>query len=271
MTDFKSQKIKQALKDLLKKKGLTYEELANELECSVPTIKRILGPEELTLTRLLEIADVLKITLAELDDLTSDLSTRDEKFSPEQEQFLAKNPAYLAYLMKLFSGETPKEIAQKNDLNARSTDKYLIALEKHELIRVTGKLKVKPAFKSVPSFGEGPLGNLYFESLIQSSAKFFVETAKDSIRSKARASDADRPKALWGIHGCKVTKASYERWVQEQEKARRDFERLATFEEKTKPAEELMTAVVVGAHTLVKNEYPNLEVLENLFGPIRNL
>lgn len=271
MTDFKSLKIKQALKDLLKKKGLTYEDLAGELECSIPTVKRILGPEEITLTRLLEIAGVLKITLAELDDLTNEETSHDEKFTSEQEQFLAKNPAYLAYLMKLFSDETPKEIAQKNGISARSTDKYLIALEKHGLVRVTGKFKVKPAFKSVPSFGDGPLGHLYFESLIQSSAKFFVETAKDSIRSRGRVPETERPKALWGIHSCKVTKASYERWVQEQEHAQREFERLATFEEKTKPADELMTAVIVGARTLVKNGYEGLKTIDNLFGPIRDL
>jgi hypothetical protein len=49
--EFKSQKIKAVIKDLLKKKNITYEDLAEQLECSVPTIKRILGPEELTLNR----------------------------------------------------------------------------------------------------------------------------------------------------------------------------------------------------------------------------
>ncbi len=273
MTDFKSQKIKQVLKDLFKKKGLTYEEIAGELECSVPTVKRFLGPEELTLSRLLQLCELVNINLAELEDLTKDHAVAAEKFSPEQEAFLAKNPAYLVYLMKLFSGETPKQIAEKFGLTQRSTDKYLIGLEKLALIHVTGKQKVKPAFKSIPSFGDGPLGRLHFESLISSSAKFFIDVAKDGMRIKSMGPSTKevRPHALWGIHSAKITRASYDHWVSEQEKLRKDFERLCDFEEKTKPANELMTTVIVGSHTLVANDYRYLAILENMMGEIKNL
>ena len=273
MTDFKSLKIKQVLKDLFKKKGLTYEEIAEQLECSIPTVKRFLGPEELTLTRLLQLCEIADIDFADLEIMTKDRAVADEKFSIEQETFLAKNPPYLAYLMKLFGGETPKQIADKHGLNQRSTDKYLIGLEKLELIHVTGKQKVKPAFKSLPSFGDGPLGRLYFESLITKSGKFFIEVAKDGLRIKSMGASAkeERPRAMWGIHAAKVTRESYNRWVSEQEKARKDFERLCIFEEKTKSPSELMSTVIVGAHTLVRDDYPNLAIMENIMGEIKNL
>jgi transcriptional regulator with XRE-family HTH domain len=272
MTDFKSLKIKQVLKTLLKKRGLTYEAVAEQLECSVPTVKRFLGAEELTLSRLLEICEIVNIDFAELHELTKEAPSGEEHFTPEQEAFLAKNPAYLGYLMKLFSGETPKQIAVKYGLSMRSTDKYLIGLEKNELIHVTGKQKVKPAFKSVPRFGEGPLGQLHFQSVIANSARFFTEVAKDGIDLKRRGLPADeRPHALWGIHATKVTRPTFDRYVAETERARLDFDRQADFEEKTKPPEELMTMVVLGGHTILKNESPHLQILENMFGEIKNL
>ncbi len=272
MTDFKSQKIKQVFKSLLKKKGITYEELAESLECSVPTVKRILGPEELTLTRLLELCEIVEIDLGELEALTKDTVAADANFTDQQQQFLAKNPSYLSYLFRLFGGETPKQIAEKHKLTQRSTDKYLIGLEKNELIHVTGKQKVKPAFKSLPHFGDGPLGRLYFEAFIGSAAKFIITVVKDGMRQKQLGvAKEDVPKSLFGVHVVKMTRASYDHWVQEQEKSRRDFDKLVAFEEKTKDASDLMTAVVVHSNTLVKNDYPALDILENITGDITNL
>ena len=272
MTDFKSQKIKQVIKTLLKKKGITYEALATSLECSVPTVKRILGPEELSLTRLLELCEIVEIDLSELETLTKDTSVTEAKFTDEQQLFLAKNPAHLSYLFRLFNGETPKQIAEKYGLTQRSTDKYLIGLEKKELIHVTGKQKVKPAFKALPHFGDGPLGRLYFEAFIGSASKFFIAVVKEGMRLKAAGRPKeDVPKSTFGIHSVKITRASYNQWVQEQQKARRDFDRLVEFEEKTKDASELMTAVVLHANTLVKNDEVSLGILEDITGDITNL
>ena len=272
MTDFKSLKIKQVLKTLLKKRGLTYEAVAEQLACSVPTVKRFLGAEELTLTRLLELCELVDIDFADLQELTKESETIEAKFTPEQETFLAKNHAYLGYLMKLFSGDSPKQIATKYGLSVRSTDKYLLGLEKLELIHVTGKQKVKPAFKTIPRFGDGPLGQLHFQSVIANSARFFTEVAKAGIEGKRSGlSSEERPHALWGIHATKVTRASFDRYVAETERARKDFDRQAEFEEKTKPAEELMTMVVLGGHTILRNDNPQLAILENMFGEIKNL
>lgn len=270
MKEFKSQKIKSVLKSLLKKKGLTYEELAEQMECSVPTVARFLGPEELTLNRLLELCEIVEIDLAELAALTEDTEVSEEKFTEAQELFLSKNKNYFAYLMQLFSGKTPKQIAEKYGLTQRSTDKYLLNLEKQELIHVTGKQKVKPSFKDVPHFGAGPLAEVYFEAFIKNSAKFFVDHVTMEI-SKKRLGTDDKLPAHYGVQVAKVSKASYQAWVQEQEKAQRNFEKLTSFEEKTKDPSELMTAVIIGAHTLVNNDYKGLNLFEHSMGEVTNL
>lgn len=268
MQEFKSQKIKSVLKDLLKKKGLTYETLAEQMECSVPTIKRILGPEELSLNRLLQLCEIVEIDLAELDTLTREQNTSDERYSDEQENFLAKNRNHFAYLMRLFQGESPRHIADAYDLTARSTDKYLIALEKHGLIRVTGKQKVKPAFKRPPILGNGPLAKAFFEAFIRESGEFYIRHIHEQMLLNRKESG---PPMRFRMVNSKVSSESYEAFVKELEKLTDDFEKRAAFEEKTKPAAELKTAVVIDAHTLVESDYPGLKRLESTFGEIVNI
>jgi DNA-binding MarR family transcriptional regulator len=264
---FKAKKIKDALKDLLKTRGLTYQDLATDLECSLPTVKRILGPEELTLTRLLQLCEILEIDLADLEALTTEANDREEKFSPTQDQFLAKNPHMFAYLMKLFGGESPKKIAEQHGLTPRSTDKYLIALEKQGLIRVSARQKVKPAFRRIPTLGRGPLAKAFFESMIRAAAQFFINSIHAGFANPEPPADrADGKK--FGILSLQLSKASYRQWADEQEKSLRHLEKLSNYEEKALAPEQLMTLVVLSAHAMVPTDDPELKTINNSMGHI---
>lgn len=268
MRKIRSHQLKDVLKDLLKQKGLTYEDLARELECSLPTVKRILGPEEITLSRLLRICDLLEIDLAHLQALMEGKKEEEERYTKEQESFLVKNKMHFAYLMKLFSGESPKKIAEKFSLTQRSTDRYLIALERAGLIHVTGKQKVKPAFKQMPRLRNGPLGKMYFETLIRNAGAFFIESIREEM---LKAPEADNLDKGFGILAQKITRETYKNWTSEKQKLRHHFSKIAEFEEKTKPDSELMTIVEVEGWTLIANDHPHLNILEESFGSIQNL
>lgn len=272
MKEFQSQKIKSALRDLLKKNKITYEDVAEKLECSVPTVKRILGPEELTLSRLLELCDLLSINLGDLQTLIGEEKSEEEKFTPAQENFLVKNSSYFAYLMKLFDSKTPKQIAETYGLNQRSNDKYLIGLEKNELIKVTGAGKVKPAFKGMPSLGQGALAKAYFKSFIQVGAEFFIRFIHESLSGiSSDKKDGKKDPANFSIWGTKMSRETYMQWTEDQNKLFQELQRRAAYEEKTRKPEEMMTAVIISAFTLVKNDYHGLESLDNVFGKIENL
>ncbi|HEY8269783.1 MAG TPA: helix-turn-helix domain-containing protein [Pseudobdellovibrionaceae bacterium] len=272
MKEFKSQKIKSVIKELLKKKKITYDELAEQMECSVPTIKRILGPEELTLNRLLQLCEIVEIDLADLEELLKETEIKEERFTPAQEEFLAKNQSFFAYLMKLFSGETPKQIAESCHLTQRSTDKYLIGLEKQGLIRVTGKQRVKPAFKNIPALGSGLLGKVYYQNFIRNTTQFFIDTITEGYRKKFRdEKTGEQMSTKFGVHVSKITRASYQMWIEEQERVRKNFEKLAAFEEKTKDPSELMTVVICQGCTLVRNDDKGLNLLESAMGEVKNL
>ncbi len=269
MNDFKSQKIKSSLKSLFKKKQITYEDISIELECSVPTVKRILGPEELTLSRLLQLCEILNISLTDLETMTEQTSETKESFSKEQELFLAKNSHYLAYLIQLYSGESPQQIAEKNQLTSRSTDRYLLNLEKMDLIRVTGKQKVKPTFKDLPGFGSGPLARAYFDTFISAGAQFF----KEFIGQSLSLPEQDRKNVItkFSMQALKVSPDSYRAFTEARNRALYEFEKLAAFEEKTKNSEDLMVAVVTEANALVKPDNKLLRIVENSFGKISNI
>jgi transcriptional regulator with XRE-family HTH domain len=266
MEEFKSQKIKSALKSLLKKKGITYDELAEELECSVPTVKRILGPEEITLNRLFQICDFLDISISELEASSASTETERFEFSEEQQEFFVKNKNYFSYLMALVSGETPKQIADRCGLNQRSTDKYLIGLEKIGLIHVTGKQKVRPIFKMSPHLGKGKLAKAYFETLIQNAASFMINNIHEYMIDPNKS----RPGSKFGIMVVKATPESYLEWIKESSAALTNFEKKARFEEKVRSASELKTVVITDGAALVPHDYHGLKTIENAMGEIVN-
>ncbi|MNL22305.1 hypothetical protein D3C87_1436480 [compost metagenome] len=171
--------------------------------------------------------------------------------------------------MQLLSGETPKQIADKYKLTDRTTDKYLIGLEKQELIRVTGKQRVKPVFQSVPNIGFGILARTYFESLINSSARYFVNVISAGLNSHKDSETRDTAKFSFAGFSC--TKESYMAFTAERNRALQNFEKLCTFEEKTKDPSQLMVAVILEANSLVKKDNNSVGIIENAMGEITNI
>lgn len=246
---------------------MTYEDVAQELNCSLPTIKRVLGDEELTLSRLLELCEILDVNLTDLETLTKTASEKVEHFSEEQQIFLAKNKNFLAYLMRLYE-QTPEQIAEKYQLTKKSTDKYLLGLEKNGLIKVNAKFKVKPAFKSLPSLGKGPLAKAHYESIIQNSATFFIQNISEHLFA---AKDSKKVRQGFSVQAIKVSEESYQAYITENLKNFESFIKLASYEEKSKPAEQIKTAVILHACTIVESDYKGLETIEKALGDITNI
>lgn len=266
MKEISSQKIKNIFKDLLKKKGITYQEVAQQLNCSLPTVNRILGSEEITLTRVLELCELLDLPFSDLAAMTKEETHTEERFTEKQESFLAKNGHIFSYFIKLLNNETPKQIAEDYGLSQRSTDKYLIALENEGLIKVTGKNKIRPAFESMPELGKGPLGKKYFEKIINTCSRFFT----DHVRNGLQNSEGSSPAKLT-VNASKMTKASYLKFSEEQERLFSHYKQISDLEEKIKKPSELMTAVMITGRTLVSNDNEDLKQLGQVFGEIKNI
>ncbi len=134
------EKIRIILKKALKVKGLTYEDLAVAMNVSLPTVKRMLTKEDLSLSRLFAICEIAGVSFGELSQLVDESVRAEENdFTVEQEEFFAKHPHYLSFLTELSMKKTPAEIQKERNLTARSLQMYLTKLEVLNLVKRKGE------------------------------------------------------------------------------------------------------------------------------------
>ncbi|MFK8084191.1 MAG: helix-turn-helix domain-containing protein [Granulosicoccus sp.] len=101
-----------ALKRALKARGWTYADLAVGLGLSEPTIKRLFADGDCKLGRLLEICDLLDVTMADLADRAKRSSDARLELSEATEAELADNPWLFDLFLLLQSGEAAEHIAE---------------------------------------------------------------------------------------------------------------------------------------------------------------
>lgn len=269
MKSYKVDEIKEIIKGLLKKNKLNYVDLAEHLECSEPTIKRILGPEEMSLSRLLQICEFLKLNLSDLEALMKKSERETIELSEKQQLFLVQNKNHFAYLMEIYQGLSTEQIAMKYKLNAKSTQRYLNALEKHDLIKITSKNKVRPFYSAFPHLGKGPLGTAYFRSLIQNSSTFLIDHIADEISSShSTASSTKKEGSKFAVQTMSLSPETFQQLTKDLEAKLQEYEKIAQFEEKTIDKKKLKTSVVIIGSTLVADDYKGLETLQRSFGEV---
>ncbi len=270
MLEFKSIKLKQALKGILKKEGITYEMIAEKLECSVPTIKRILGPEELSLSRLIAICELANLSLSELEALAQEEGPSPEELSSEQQEYLAANKHHFSYFLHLLGGKSPKQIAETFGLSKLSTDRYLLGLEKNGLIKVTAAQQVKLAFKKEPGIGAGKLAKLYFQTFIKGASTFFIDVIGKKFH-RSLGQENNELKTRIELRSRRITQESFEAWNLEYKKLINDLETMCRYEEKTKESSELKEVVIFNCMALVDRDHESLKILENTLGSPPNI
>ncbi len=101
-----------SLKGVLKARGWTYSDLATGLDLSEPTIKRLFADGDCKLGRLLEICDLLDVTLTDLTERAKRSTDVGLELSEATEAELAANPWLFDLYVLLQSGETPEHIAE---------------------------------------------------------------------------------------------------------------------------------------------------------------
>jgi DNA-binding Xre family transcriptional regulator len=265
-----SHKIKLAIKQVMKNKGFTYHNLADHLEVSHATVKRILTSEEMGLSRLFQICEFLNLALSELVTFAANqVEEREVSFTNEQELFLAGDPRYYLYLSSLYSGQTPQQIAKKYNLDLPSQDKYVRRLEQHELVRVTSKGVVKPTHVHMPNWRRsGPMAEFHVMGLIKSFSHFFIERIPEDL--KEADNEAHKRKTSATIYCSPMSKENYQLYVDELHQVQRKWEDVANLEEKTKGEDHLGRHVVLNLCGWVEEE-KELGELENVLGQIENL
>jgi transcriptional regulator with XRE-family HTH domain len=166
--DREAKKILEAIKEVLKLKKITYGSLATTLGVSLPTIKRWLNSTNLSVGELSRICDALDLNWADLLSFTERHQGDSFRFTLDQEVFLAKNPAFLAYLYELQTGLSPLNIEKKHHLTRSSTKRYLKNLQSLDLIKsFTLDAATLYNWKTVIWDDYGPLGQVFSKEMLK--------------------------------------------------------------------------------------------------------
>lgn len=124
------------LKKILKAQGIRYCDLAELMQISEPTVKRLFQEEDCKLSRLIELCDVLGIKLDDLIELASKTPSEPTQIPLETELALAADPSLTSFFMLLVGELSLEAIAQESNLTDVDVYLYLRELEKLELIRL---------------------------------------------------------------------------------------------------------------------------------------
>ena len=151
-----------ALKRLLRSKGITYKQLGSKIGLSEASIKRVFADGTFTLHRLESICAAIGITVAELVKSAAQQESRGEYLTIEQEQLLAVDAKLLACFYLLLNGHSTADVLKRLDLNERSLRTLLVKLDAAHLIELLPKLKVRLRVGPVISWRpNGPVHRLY--------------------------------------------------------------------------------------------------------------
>ncbi|MBC7713182.1 MAG: helix-turn-helix transcriptional regulator [Rhizobacter sp.] len=174
-----------AMKRALKAKNIIYKDLAESLDLSESSVKRILSDKSIGLDRIEEICKACDISFAEIcknANFEEDISTY--TLSKDQEKILADNPRLLHYFILLNDGLTSTKIEKDFEISNNESKKLLLQLDKLNLIELHPRDRVKMKNKSgVLRFRrDGAVGKTLFTQTKNNYLNYDFDTEKDYIR-----------------------------------------------------------------------------------------
>lgn len=154
-----------SFKNTLKSRGLTYRDLAQALELSESSVKRLFSTKALSLERLEFLCEHFDISLSEVIKRANfELEKWEATMSFEQESALARDPQLLALYSLIYSGLRISEILRRYDISKPRCERLLLKLDKLGLIELHLKNKVRLKSGAGLAFKkDGPLGAMLFK------------------------------------------------------------------------------------------------------------
>ncbi|RZA09795.1 MAG: XRE family transcriptional regulator [Proteobacteria bacterium] len=154
--------LQSAFRAILREKGISQPKLAALAGVSLPTAKRWVKGEGISLQEWLKLLTLIGVSLPELLERAGAAGSAHFTYTPSQEEALASTRGLLAYLDLLLGGKTPAAIAKAHALSNAVTSQYLAKLEKVGLIEWLPKDKVRLLIKGEPRWNPaGPLAKKF--------------------------------------------------------------------------------------------------------------
>ena len=157
-----------ALKDVLKARGVTYARLARGLGLSEASVKRVFAERTFTLERLDQICALIGIEITDLARMVRQEADSPAKLSWDQEKELVSDPKLLLVAVHALNNWTIDEIVETYALSKAECIRQLARLDKLTIIDLLPNNKVRVRvtqnFSWLP---DGPIQR-YFHARVQS-------------------------------------------------------------------------------------------------------
>ncbi len=151
-----------ALKRELKARGITYAQLAEKIEMSEASLKRMFSQKNFTLQRLDEILQASGIDLRDLSLSSTDESRLISELTYKQEEEIVGNPRIFLIAASLLNLLTVEQIIKIYEITPVELTKYLIHLDKIGFLQLLPnnrvKLLVSRTFRWIPN---GPIQQMF--------------------------------------------------------------------------------------------------------------
>jgi transcriptional regulator with XRE-family HTH domain len=166
-----------ALKKLLKARGMTYRQLAARMHLSEPSVKRLFSTGRFTLARVEELLQILESDFLELARLAGAGRQAIGELTEVQEQALAGDPLLLGVAYLLLTGSTPARIRGQFEIGEAELVGALAQLDRLRIIdllpgnrvrlRVARNMRWRPDGPLSRRYRAQAIGDLFASSFAQ--------------------------------------------------------------------------------------------------------
>jgi len=157
-----------ALKQVLKEHGITYDDVAKALGLSLGSVKRLFSKHDFSLDRLDQICAMMDLELSDLVIIMQNQRHQIEALSQDQEEELVSDTKLLLTAHLLMNNWSAKDILFAYEIDSFQMVRYLARLDKMKVIELFPgnrvKLKVSREFKWIKN---GPI-ETFFKKHVQS-------------------------------------------------------------------------------------------------------
>lgn len=154
----------EAMKRVLRARGVTYAQVAQRIGLSEPSVKRLFAEQSFTLKKLEAFCQALEIDFFELAKLARGSQEVAEHLSVTQEQALADDSRLLAVFYLLYNEWKIAEIVATYEITEAQCVALLLRLEKLEIIDVLPNNRVRlRVSRALRLRNDGPIRQHYGE------------------------------------------------------------------------------------------------------------
>ncbi len=165
------------LKKALKAHGLTYADVANSLDITEASVKRLFSEQTISLQRLEQICQIMELEISDLVQMMNEQHPRLQHLTVAQEQEITKDLVLLLITVSVLNRWTLQDIISFYKLSENDCIQKLAQLDKLKIIELLPKNKIKLLVATNFSWRDnGPIQHFFQEKIAQ---EYFKTQFKD--------------------------------------------------------------------------------------------